>query len=432
MAGFSRPRVWLARRRMRRFWLLSLALAALTALSACTDTVGTGGPTATTEPRATSAAAQATATPAGQPLATPQGTPHAATPGETPTSAPFAPRVEVVASGLEVPWALAFTGTLPGADAQTPPGPYILVTERPGRLRLIANGELLAEPMATLNVVAVSESGLMGLALDPDFASNGHLYVMYTYLAETGNLISRLTVNGTRAGEEMVLLDGIPGNRNHDGGRLKFGPDGKLYATAGDAGEANLAQDPSSLAGKILRLNPDGSVPDDNPFPGSPVYSYGHRNPEGLAWHPESGALFSTEHGSSAHDEVNRIAPGANYGWPRVRGQENAEGMVAPVLESGEETWAPAGAAFYDGELLGPWQGNLFFGALRGQHLHRLVLAGPDQTQVVEEERLFEGEYGRIRAVEMGPDGALYFSTSNRDGRGSPAAEDDRILRLVS
>jgi glucose/arabinose dehydrogenase len=273
----------------------------------------------------------------------------------------------------------------------------------------------------------------MGLALDPQFATNGYLYVMYTYRGNQGmnNRISRLTVNGERAGAEQVLLDGIPGANIHDGGRLAFGPDGKLYASTGDAANADQAQNRESVAGKILRLNPDGSVPADNPFPGSPVYSYGHRNPEGMDWHPQTGVLYATEHGSSARDEVNRIQPGQNYGWPTVRGKAGDSRFVDPVHESGNETWAPAGAAFYDGSLLGPWQGSLFYGTLRGQHLHRLQLGGPNFDQVVSEEKLFDGEYGRIRAVSVGPDGALYFSTSNRDGRGSPTNEDDRVLRIV-
>lgn len=328
---------------------------------------------------------------------------------------------------------MAFADRLPGAGGQAQAGAFIFVSERPGRLRLIRDGQLLAQPVATLPVAASSESGLMGLALDPQFAANGFLYVMYTYRGERGlvNRVARLTLRGERAGEERVLLDGIPGASIHDGGRVAFGPDGKLYVTTGDAASADLAQDRSSLAGKILRLNPDGSVPADNPFPGSPVYSYGHRNPEGLAWHPQTGTLYATEHGSSARDEVNRIEPGQNYGWPVVRGAAGDNRFRDPVHESGDQTWAPAGAAFYDGTRLGPWRGSFFFGALRGQHLHRLVLGGPNFDRVVSAERLFDREYGRIRAVAVGPDGALYFTTSNRDGRGSPFPGDDRVLRVV-
>ncbi|OGO04232.1 MAG: hypothetical protein A2Y73_00585 [Chloroflexi bacterium RBG_13_56_8] len=306
-------------------------------------------------------------------------------------------------------------------------------------MRVIENGQLVSQPLAELPVAAIGEGGLLGLALDPDFARNGYLYVMYTYQRGLGlaNRISRLTLQGEKVTDETVLVDAIPGGRNHDGGRPAFGPDGKLYATTGETGDRNLAQDVGSLAGKILRMNPDGSAPTDNPYPGSLVYSYGHRNPQGLAWQPSTGALFAAEHGPSGEmglccrDEVNRIRPGANYGWPIVTEAPGDPRFVDPILHSGLDTWAPSGLAFYQGDALALWNGNLFFGALRGQHLHRLVLGGPDQSQVIEEEQLYQGEYGRIRDVVLGPDGYLYFTTSNRDGRGSPVAEDDRILRIV-
>ena len=359
-------------------------------------------------------------------LVPPSPTPSASPPSSTPSGS-FPLRVEVVATGLEVPWALAFA-----------PDGRIFVTERPGRIRVIENGQLRPEPVAVLPVAATGEGGLMGLALDPNFAQNGYLYVMYTYRAEGAlrNRISRLTLWGNTAGEETILIDGIPGAGIHDGGRLAFGPDGKLYATTGDAAQRELAQRLDSLAGKILRLNPDGSIPADNPFPGSYVYSYGHRNPQGLAWHPTTGQLYSTEHGPSGEmglcclDELNLIRPGGNYGWPRVTDAPGDPRFVDPILHSGQDTWAPAGMAFVTGERLAPWKGHLFFGALRGQHLHHVVLS-PDGKAVIFHEELFRGEFGRIRDVVMGPDGALYFTTSNRDGRGRPMPDDDRILRIV-
>jgi glucose/arabinose dehydrogenase len=334
----------------------------------------------------------------------------------------------VVAGNLQVPWALAF------AEDER-----LFFTERPGSLRVIVDGALQPEPVADLDVVVSGEGGLLGLTLDPGFVENGYLYVTYTY-SDSGrslNRISRLTLRDGKAGDEWILLDGIPGARYHDGGRLAFGPDGKLYATTGDAGSPDLAQRTDSLAGKILRLNPDGSVPDDNPFPGSPIYSYGHRNPQGLAWQPSTGVLWSTEHGPSGEfglccrDELNRIQPGANYGWPIVTASAGDPRFVDPVLHSGNDTWAPAAVVFYDGEALAPWQGDLFFGALRGVHLQRVELGGPEGDQVVAVERLYAGQYGRIREVAVGPDGYLYFTTSNRDGRGAPAPDDDRILRIV-
>jgi aldose sugar dehydrogenase len=231
-----------------------------------------------------------------------------------------------------------------------------------------------------------------------------------------------------------VLVDGILGNVNHDGGRVKFGPDGKLYWTTGDAQNGALAQDVDSLNGKILRYNPDGSIPGDNPFPNSPVYSFGHRNPQGLAWQPGSGRLYATEHGPSGspsccRDEVNLIEPGNNYGWPLITGDETRPGLVPPIIQSGNTvTWAPTGATFV---TQGPWAGSMLFGGLRGTALYRLVLDPQDPRKVTSLERLLAGQFGRLRDVVEGPDGTIYFTTSNRDGRGNPSADDDRIIRLT-
>ncbi len=413
---------------MRKMFLVGFALFFLNACGrgpASPPPIGTIPPTPVTSGPGVSPTPSLLPAPTTTP-ALPSPTPPVRT--LTPTSSPpFQPGVEVVATGLEVPWALAFA-----------PDGRIFVTERPGRIRVIENGRLRPEPVAVLPVAATGEGGLMGLALDPNFAQNGYLYVMYTYRAGGAlrNRISRLTLQGNTAGDEVILIDNIPGAGIHDGGRLAFGPDGKLYATTGDAAQRNLAQQLDSLAGKILRLNPDGSIPIDNPFPGSYVYSYGHRNPQGLAWHPTTGQLYSTEHGPTGEmglccrDELNLIRPGGNYGWPLVTGAPGDPRFIDPILHSGEDTWAPAGMAFVVGDLLAPWRGHLFFGALRGQHLHHVVL-GPDGTTVVFHEALFRGEFGRIRDVVMGPDGALYFTTSNRDGRGRPQPGDDRILRIL-
>jgi glucose/arabinose dehydrogenase len=337
------------------------------------------------------------------------------------------PEVEVVASGLATIWAIDFA-----------PDGRIFLTERAGRIRVIQDGALLAQPWMVLDdVVEISEAGLLGLALDPGFASNGYVYAAYTYRAASGALANKLVRLRedpvSRSGVfDAVVLDGIRGANNHDGGRVKFGPDGHLYWTMGETGDRPLSQDPGSWNGKILRLAPDGSIPDYGPYPGSPVYSIGHRNPQGLAWHPVTGDLFITEHGPSGQetccDEVNRIFPGANYGWPQSFGEQVADGTIAPVIQSGRTTWAPGGAAFV---TRGPWAGSLVFTGLRGQSLYRLVLDDANPGHYQNFETHFSGSFGRLRDVVEGPDGALYVATSNRDGRGSPGASDDRLLRLV-
>lgn len=337
-------------------------------------------------------------------------------------------RVETVAGGLVVPWSLAFA-----------PDGRLFVSERPGRIRVVAGGRLDPIPWATLPVTATGESGLMGLAVGPDFATDPWVYVCYTALdgGAMRNRITRLRDAGGRGTSEQVLLDGIRAAAIHDGCRLAFGPDGNLYATTGDAAERDRAQDLSSLNGKILRLRPDGAIPADNPFGrGSPVYSLGHRNPQGLAFDPHSGALFATEHGPSgesglgAYDEVNVILPGGNYGWPNAVGAPGVEPYRDPLLTYPERAVPPAGSTFYSADRIRPWTGDFFFTSLGARHLQRVVL-DTSRQRVVAIERLFDGVYGRLRDVVAGPDGALYVSTSNRDGRGSPAPDDDRILRIV-
>jgi len=320
------------------------------------------------------------------------------------------PRVEIVLTGLEIPWALAFA-----------PDGRLFITERPGRIRVASGGRVAAAPVAELAVTHVGEAGLMGLALDPDFARSGHLYVCYTARRQgpSVNRVARLTLRGARAADERVLLDDIPAANVHDGCRVKFGPDRKLYVTTGDAARPQDAQNPRVLSGKILRLNADGSVPGDNPFHGSPVWSLGHRNPQGLAW-DAAGRLWASEHGQTAHDEINLIQPGRNYGWPDIRGDETRPGLVSPALHSGDDTWAPSGMAF-----LGD---SLYVGGLVGYRLLKVTLA---DGKVTGSTNLLYRAYGRLRDVVVGPDGALYVSTNNRDGRGAPTRDDDRVLRVV-
>ena len=338
------------------------------------------------------------------------------------TPAIAGPQVTIYAHGLEIPWAIAFA-----------PDGRAFVTERPGRVRVIRDGRLDPNPVAVLPVAHVGEGGLLGLALDPEFPRRPFVYVYYTY-QEMGlrNRVERLREENGQLIRDRVILDGIPGAFVHDGGRIAFGPDGMLYIGTGDAQQADLAQNPRSLAGKILRITPDGEIPRDNPISGSPVYSLGHRNVQGLTWHPQTKRLYATEHGPSGErgccqDEVDIIRPGGNYGWPEVTGDGHARDprYVVPLVHSGGETWAPSGAVFISN---GPWRGRFLFATLRGRHLRMLVLS-EDGGGVVRQERIVEG-FGRLRDVVEGPDGALYVLTNNRDGRGSPAPDDDRILRI--
>jgi len=327
--------------------------------------------------------------------------------------APGQPTVEVVARGLAVPWALAFAS-----------GGRLFVTERPGRIRLVADGRLQREPIAVLLAVTHGiETGLLGLALDPRFDDNGFLYVCYTTATPGGgivNRVSRLTFRDGVAANETVVID-LPGTvQGHNGCRVKFGPDGKLYVSMGDQKQRELAQQAGSLAGKIIRVNANGSVPTDNPFAGSPVYALGLRNPQGLAF-DRKGRLIASDHGGDGHDEINHIRPGANYGWPRVEGKAGDARYTDPIIESGDDTWAPSGIAIRGDEL--------FVTNLKGERLLRMTL-GPD-LEVTHASALLVRKYGRLRDVVVGPDGALYITTSNGDGGGEARTADDRILKVT-
>jgi glucose/arabinose dehydrogenase len=402
------------------FGLVSLALGAL--LGGCTGAPQLPGPGQPGLPIASPSPTTVAGPTAPPPTALTSPT-VAAVPTIAPNVGPPHLKVEEVATGLQVPWSLSFA-----------PDGRLFFTERPGRVRVIMAGALLPEPVVDVpGVQASGEGGLLGLTLDPDFAQNHYLYLYHTYEdnGQTRNRLVRYREADNKATAPQVLFDGILGAGIHDGGRIKFGPDGRLYLTAGDAANGDNAQQPGTLAGKILRLNSDGSIPADNPF-GTAIWSIGHRNPQGLDWQPGTGLLFETEHGQSAYDEVNIIERGKNYGWPLVTAQPGRSEYVDPILTSGPApSWAPSGAAFGTARWLGTWQNNFFFATLRGVHLHRVAFDPADPHHVVADEKLYEGVYGRLRDVVQGPDG-LYFSTSNRDGRGSPAPTDDRILRIVS
>ncbi len=331
-------------------------------------------------------------------------------------------RVETWVSGLKAPWSLAF---LPDGRA--------LVSERQGRIRLIGRGGKV-RTLLSFSILEDDESGLMGLAVDPRFPRQPYIYAMYTWRegGRRGNAVFRFTLKGQRMENDRLIVRNIPAGDNHNGGRIQFGPDGMLYVGTGDTWRRQLAQRPESLAGKILRVGPDGSIPKDNPFPGSPVWSLGHRNVQGLAFEPGTGRLFATEHGPSgevgfgAYDEVNVIERGANYGWPLVAGAPSRRGLVDPIVAWPEVATPPSGAAF--------WRGDLYIATLGSQALVRIVLKG---GRVAGIERWFndgdDNRYGRLRDAVRGPDGALYVLTGNRDWRGSdPDPGDDRILRITA
>ncbi len=324
---------------------------------------------------------------------------------------PLEYEVTMVAQALEIPWEI-----VPLPDGR------LLVTERPGRVTILGQGTT-----ATIHDIRhIGEGGLMGAELDPDFEENGFLYLYYSYQEDSRvfNRVSRFVLEGDNLRDEEILLEKIPGDRFHNGGRIRFGPDGALYITTGDASKPDLAQDLDSLAGKILRLNPDGTIPQDNPFPDSPVYSYGHRNPQGIAWDQEKERLYSSEHGPVRQDKVNLILPGKNYGWPLVECGEGEREFENPLICYTEFTLAPSGMDFYPGE--GDYRDQLFIAGLRGNMVMRIAL---DEEGVPLKEEPILTQWGRLRTVRY-HQGAFYVATNDRDGRGTPGETSDLILKV--
>ena len=331
--------------------------------------------------------------------------------------------VEVVASGLEVPWGLAWL-----------PDGSMLVSERPGRLVRIADGKKTV--LARVRVARRYEGGLLGIALHPEFATNHWLYIYYTADTPHGpkNRVERWGVapDLASAARERVIVDGIPAAPYHDGGRIAFGPDGKLYVGTGDSTRPTLAQDRKSLAGKILRLEPDGAIPADNPSATSPVFVMGVRNVEAFAWN-DAGKLAIADHGPSGelgrsgHDEITLATPGANLGWPTIYGCDSHPGMLAPGL-----TWAeaapPGGATFYDGGSIREWRGDLVVATLKSEHLHHVRF---DSEGNVLAHDVALTDRGRLRTAMLGPDHELYVTTSNCDGRGECPPDRDVVMRVT-
>jgi quinoprotein glucose dehydrogenase len=334
--------------------------------------------------------------------------------------------IESWLGNLNVPWELVF---LPESNRA-------LITERDGRVLQVENNKLQNDSYLELNINSRGEGGLMGMAAHPDFPEEPYIYIMYTYTKSNRNLynrVSRFRDQGEQAVEEEVLIDEIPAGNNHNGGRIAFGPDGMLYITTGDTFNREIAQDLDNLGGKILRLTPEGKIPEDNPFGNSPIYSLGHRNPQGLAWHPETGELFISDHGPSgedglrAKDRIKIVEAGSNFGWPDKIGYfEN--GKYANPLIMWKNAVPPSGMTFY--------QGYIYVTTLGSQSLVKIKLNKINNQYNIEKiEHLFnDGQalstYGRIRTAVSGPDNYLYFLTNNRDGRGRPRENDDQILRF--
>ena len=397
--------------------------------------------------------------PAGEgerPAPSPEAAPAVATPVD---SEPQRFVVDTVATGLVIPWALAFT-----------PDGRILVTERPGRVRVLAGDSLLPEPWATFDVYREEksifpEAGLMGIALAPDYATSRAVYLVGTFwrddrLREPSlptrivrrleeavgrrsaprweNRVYRCRDEGARGTGCEAVIRGLPASFYHAGGAIAFGPDGMLWLSTGDALEPDLTREEGSLAGRILRYTPDGRVPADNPVPGSPVWASGFRNVQAMQWHPATGELFVAEHGPSGmeqeamrrgDDEIDVVVANGDYGWPHVTGRQPREG-TRPPLHLWPVAIAPAGLSIHDGAFEA-WRGDALVGGLRGRTLRRVDLERQGDAWVVAREtQLLDDRHGRIRAVVTGPDGALYVTTSNRDVRGRAGPHDDLLLRL--
>lgn len=341
-------------------------------------------------------------------------------------------KTEIVVDGLEVPWAIAF---LPGGD--------LLVTERPGRIRLVKDymGEarLIEKPVADISTARSSEGGLLGIALHPDF-SNNRLFYIYVTVDKGNDPVNQveqwqLSDDGNSANHIKIIFDNIKASRNHNGGRILFGPDNMLYIGTGDASDPDSSQDPDSPNGKLLRITPDGEIPADNPYPESPVFLSGIRNTQGWDWpdRNDAGKIWLSDHGPSGeqlrygHDEVSIASAGDNLGWPEIYRCESREGMITPAIVW-KNAAPPGGAAIYTGSAIPEWKGNLLVTTLGSTHLQRIVV---EKDEVISNETYFLKNHGRLREIIMSPEGDLFITTSNCDGRGNCPASGDVIYRII-
>ncbi|MFD1038327.1 PQQ-dependent sugar dehydrogenase [Virgibacillus byunsanensis] len=309
---------------------------------------------------------------------------------------------KIIAQNLQEPWEIAKVNNT------------FYVSERNGSIVTIDGENQSRKPVKfDKNLANQPEAGLLGIAFPDDFTETETAFAYYSYQEDNEYYQRVVTIEQGNEHwvEQSILIDHIPGGQFHQGGRIEIGPDENLYITTGDATNPELAQDVDSLAGKILRMNPNGSIPEDNPFNNSYVYSYGHRNPQGLAWDSDD-RLFATEHGSDAHDEINRIIKGSNYGWPVVEGDESENDMEGPIIHSGTETWAPSGMTYFNN--------NFYFASLRGEGVRKF-------DPFEETQHLIVSDVGRVRDL-LAVDDGIYVITNNTDGRGIPSENEDVLL----
>ncbi len=345
----------------------------------------------------------------------------------TETTPPVLYDLETVASNLFVPWSIVFTSES-----------RMLVSERNGNIRIIENETLLQQPLGQFTVSQKSEEGLMGMAIDPEYATTRKIFACLASKTENGlyNSVVSFTDEKNSINDIETIINTIPAAQYHAGCRLLFLPDNTLLITTGDATNKNLAQDLNSLAGKTLRINRDGSFPTDNPFPNSPVWSYGHRNSQGLAFDKKNNIIWSSEHGPSiidgpaGGDEINHIEKGKNYGWPIIHHTETKTGLESPILEF-TPAIAPAGMLFYTGTTYPQFTNKLLVTALKGEGIYEITIDQKNPSVISGFIKNKEISVGRIRDIVQAPDGSIYFATSNQDGRGKKNNGDDKIIKLV-